>query len=320
MRALIIGCGYVGLPLAVELARGGHEVYGVCRSLERFKEITRAGVNPIRTDITGPTALEAVEPAFDWIFNTVSSSKGDLDDYEAVYLDGTRRILEWLKRGSPPPAEDIAPGAPSLRAIPALRRYVYTSSTSVYAQTDGSVVTEESPAEPQSATSRVLVKTEELLRTAAQQEGFPAVILRVGGIYGPERGHLFQQYLRGAARLAGDGNQVINMIHRDDVVRAILSALERGAPGETYNVVDNEPVTQLKFFQWLSDQLAMPMPATANEAETANRKRGITNKRVSNRKLRLALRCELKYPTFRQGYAAEIAGLKAAGNRSASGK
>jgi nucleoside-diphosphate-sugar epimerase len=190
---------------------------------------------------------------------------------------------------------------------------VYTSSTSVYAQTDGSTVTEESATEPLSETSRVLVETEQVLLRAAREQGFPAIVLRVAGIYGPGRGHLFQQYLRGEARLAGDGSRLINMIHRDDVVRAIIAALESGAPGEVYNVADDEQVTQRAFFGWLSEQMGRSLPPRASEEENARRKRGLTQKRVSNRKLREDLGCELKFPTFRQGYAAEIARLRAAG-------
>jgi nucleoside-diphosphate-sugar epimerase len=157
----------------------------------------------------------------------------------------------------------------------------------------------------------VLVKTEKRLLAATLATKFPAIVLRVAGIYGPERGHLFQQYLRGEAQLTGDGSRVINMIHRDDVVAAIIAALERGVPGRIYNVADDEPVTQREFFGWLSDKLAMPLPPMAQQ-KTA-RKRGVTNKRVSNRKLHDELQCELKYPTFRQGYAAEITRLQATG-------
>jgi nucleoside-diphosphate-sugar epimerase len=288
MRVLIIGCGYVGLPLGAELARQGHEVFGIRRTPETA-ELNAAGIKPIVGDITHPGFLALLPPDFDWVVNTISSSRGSVEDYRSVYFEGTRRLIEWLQR-------DSRPG-----------RYIHASSTSVYGQTDGSLVTEESRAEPASPTGQVLVDTERLLLEEARQ-GWPAIILRLAGIYGPGRGHLFRQLLRGEARLAGDGSRIINMIHRDDVVGAIVAALERGGPGEIYNVVDDEPAAEREFFGWLCEQLGRSLPPPASAIELAARKRGFTSKRVSNRKLRLALACELKYPTFRQGYAADIAG------------
>jgi nucleoside-diphosphate-sugar epimerase len=288
MRVLIIGCGYVGLPLGGALVRAGHEVFGVRRGVAGAEELRARGVSPVIADITRREDLEKIPGRFDWIINTVSSTKGGVEEYRAVYLEATRQIIEWLSAGPP-------------------QKYLYTSSTSVYAQRDGAWVTEESPTEPTGETSRVLVETEELLLQTAREKNFPAIILRVAGIYGPGRGHLFQQYLCGEARLAGGGSRLINMVHQDDVVRAILAALERGRAGRIYNVVDDEPVTQREFFTWLSGQLARPMPPPASEAENARRKRGLTHKRVSNCRLREELQCELNHPTFRQGYAAEIA-------------
>jgi nucleoside-diphosphate-sugar epimerase len=274
-------------------------VFGLRRTPDAG-ELSAAGIKPIIGDITEEAMLQLLPPSFDWVVNALSSSRGGVEDYRTIYLDGTKRLMEWLQRA------------------PSLRKYVYTSSTSVYAQVDGSRVTEESMTEPQSETSQVLVETERLLKSAPAK-GVPAVILRLGGIYGPGRGHLFQQYLRGEARLPRDASQMINMIHRDDAVRAIIAALERGVPGDIYNVVDDEPVTYGEFFQWLSERLSRAMPPAAEALETVSRKRGLTNKRVSNQKLRLALGCELKYPSFRQGYAAEIARLSDAGQWSAGG-
>lgn len=293
MRVLILGCGYVGLPLGAELSRAGHDVFGVKRTPDTGA-LSKAGIKPIIADFTQPSALALLRPDFDVVINTLSSSKGGAEEYRSVYLETTRRLIEWFPRGS-------------------LRKYIYTSSTSVYAQTDGSWVTEQSPTEPQTETSRILVETEEALLDAAQSDDFPAVILRVAGIYGPERGHLFQQFLRGEARAEGDGTRHINMVHRDDVACSIVAALERGQPGSIYNVADDEPVTQRDFFIWLSGMMHRPMPPEAAAADVRVRKRAVTNKRVSNRKLRLELGCELKYPTFRQGYSAEIARLQAAG-------
>ncbi|HKQ38824.1 MAG TPA: SDR family oxidoreductase [Verrucomicrobiae bacterium] len=265
MRVLILGAGYVGEPLASELGARGHKVLAASR---------RTGV-----DIRDNADLKQLGHGWDWIVNTVSSSKGGVEDYRRVFIEGTRNIIDWLS-GS------------------ATQKYLFTSSTSVYGQTDGSIVDETSPTQPQSETSKILVETEQLLR------GVPAIILRAAGIYGADRGHLFQQYLRGQATISGDGSRYLNMIHRDDVVRTIIAALERGKPGEIYNVTDDEPVTQLEFFQWLASTLNRPMPPFGPEA--LSRKRGVTNKRVSNRKLRQELRCELAYPNYRVGYGALV--------------
>ncbi|MBK8000548.1 MAG: SDR family oxidoreductase [Verrucomicrobia bacterium] len=294
MRVLIVGCGYVGIPLGAELVKLGHEVFGLRRSADGDAELTAAGIKPLVGDITRAEDLAKLPGPFDWVVNTVSSSKGGEEEYRQVYLQGTRNLIEWL--------------GPT-----ALKKYVYTSSTSVYGQTDGSVVKESSPTEPASATSKLLVETENLLINTAQTQKFPAVVLRVAGIYGPERGHLFLQYLRGEARIAGKGERIINMIHRDDVVTSIIAALKSGRAGEVYNVSDDEPVAQIHFFRWLSETLGKWMPPFATEEENAARKRGLTNKKISNRRLKMELGVALKHPTFRQGYTAEILRLERSG-------
>src|SRR5688500_4683173 len=115
MRVLILGAGYVGVPLSAELASQGHQVRAVSR---------QSGV-----DIIKLADLKKLGTDWDWVINTVSSSKGDLEDYRRVFLEGTRNIIEWLSGAS-------------------IQKYIYTSSTSVYGQTDGSVVNETSPTEP----------------------------------------------------------------------------------------------------------------------------------------------------------------------------
>ena len=294
MRVLIVGCGYVGLSLGAELVRQGHEVFGLRRSADGEAELKAAGIQPLVGDITKPEDLERLPRPFDWVINTVSSTKGGVEEYKQVYLQGTRNLIDWLVKAPP-------------------KKFIYTSSTSVYGQTDGSSVKESSPVEPSSETSGVLVETEKVLLEAAQQKKFPAVILRVAGIYGSERGHLFQQYLKNEARIAGKGERVINMVHRDDLVGIIIAALKNGRNGETYNVVDDEPVTQLHFFQWLAEALGKWPPPFATEEENAARKRGLTNKKVQNRKLKMELGYQFKFPTFRQGYTAEILRLERAG-------
>src|SRR5437867_638588 len=129
MRVLIIGCGYVGLPLGAELVNEGHEVFGLRRSSKARDELKRIGIKPLTGDITKPEELARLPSSYDWIINCVASSGGGAEEYREVYLQGAINVIEWL--------------APSLP-----KKFVYTSSTSVYGQTDGSLVTETSLTQP----------------------------------------------------------------------------------------------------------------------------------------------------------------------------
>jgi nucleoside-diphosphate-sugar epimerase len=292
MRVLIVGCGYVGLPLGRELVRQGHEVFGLRRNALAADEMQSAGIHPLLADVTQPATLGKVPHDFDWVVNCAASGGGEADDYRKIYLEGNRNLIAWLA--------DCPP-----------KKFIYTSSTSVYGQNDGSVVTEKSPAEPDADTAKVLLETEKLLLAASPN--FPAVILRVAGIYGPARGHWFRQFLKNEARIEGDGARFLNMIHRDDLIGVIIAALQNGQPGEIYNAADDAPVSQLNFLKWLAAELKRPMPASVSADAEVLRRRGVTNKRVSNAKLKAELKYEFLFPDFRVGYAAEIARLKTAG-------
>lgn len=280
MRVLIVGCGYVGVELGTQLAGHGHEVYGMRRNVTAATDLP--GIRPIQGDITDAGSLAGKVAGFDWVVNAVSSSKGGAPEYRAVYLEGNRNLLKAL-----------APSPP--------QKYVFTSSTSVYGQTDGGIVTEASPTEPASETSRILVESEQL----ALESQLPVIVLRVAGIYGPGRGHLFQQFLQDRATINGKGDRYLNRVHVADVAGSIAAVLAKGKTGEIYNVVDDEPVTELAFFSWLAEQLGKPL-LPFKESDAQPRKRGITNKRVSNEKLKRTVDYRFRYPTFREGYLPQI--------------
>ncbi len=282
------------MALGEELVRLGHSVFGLRRSAGSAAELSSCRISPLIGDISRPETLAPLPRDFDWVINCAATGGGTPADYEALYRRGAENLVAWLA-GSP------------------VRRFVYTSSTSVYGQNDGSLVTESSPVEPGSDSGRILAETEQIYVAAAKEKKLPAMVLRLAGIYGPGRGHWFKQFLRGTALIEGDGSRNLNMIHRDDVAGAIIAALERGRPGEIYNVVDDEPVSQLAFFEWLAAKLNRPLPPAGAVPGPDARRRGVTNKRISNQKLKAELGYRCKYPTFREGYGAEIEELTKAG-------
>src|SRR5262249_55741021 len=138
MRVLIVGCGYVGLPLGAELARQGHEVFGLRRSVAADSELQQARITPLHADISKPETLAALPADFDWVVNCAASGGGGVDEYRQLSLNGNRNLVSWLA-GSP------------------VKKFIYTSSTGVYGQNDGSLVNETSRAEPTAETAQVLV-------------------------------------------------------------------------------------------------------------------------------------------------------------------
>lgn len=279
-RTLILGLGYVGTALAEELAAAGHSVVGIRRGISDEGDAP-AGVEVRHGDIADASFWDQLAESFDWVVHCASSSRGGIDAYREVFEKGSLLLAEWLRRR--PPA-----------------RFVFTSSTSVYAQTDGSLVDENSPAEGAGETGRILRAAEEAFLAAVDQ----AKILRIAGIYGPGRGHLFLKYLADEAQMTGDPQRWLNQVHRDDVVGALLAILQHDSPPPMTIVADDEPVTQLDFFTWLSERLNKPLPPQA-EAPT-KRKRALTNKRVANSLLRQSIGYELRFPTFRDGYLDEM--------------
>ena len=282
MRVLIAGCGYIGSAVGAELVSQGHLVSGLARFTQGDAEPRRLGIVPVQADLTKPETLPALSQAYDWVVHCVSTRGGGAAKYEELYLRGTQNLLAWLSAA--PPA-----------------KLVYTSSTSVYGQNDGTVVDETSPTAPDSQTGRILLETEKVVLAAANEMRFSGVVLRVAGIYGPGRTYWLTEFQSGRSLPEQEAERVLNMVHRDDVVGAILRALDTAKAAGIYNVVDDHPMTRSGLFQWFAARLGKALPTGRAQPQTPA-KRGLTNKRVSNRRLKEELGSQLKFPTFKEGY------------------
>lgn len=276
MRCLIIGCGYVGLRTAQDLIQQGHAVTGWVRSYRSAEAVEAVGASVYCADASEPAAWKEVGGSWDVIFFTASTSGGGESDYRAIH--------------------DVALGQAIAHAGSAL--LLYTSSTSVYGQTDESWVDEEASTELASATARILVEAEQ--RVLAKR----GVVLRLAGIYGPGRALYLRKLREGQAEMPGGGLRWVNQIHRDDAAKALIWALKNRPQGQVFNVCDNEPVRLADLYAWLCQKTGLPLPPSV--LEPLSRKRGLTNKRVSNRRLRWAGWSPI-YPTFREGYGSILA-------------
>ena len=281
MRSLIIGCGYVGEALGQRLIALGHSVTGIRRADEQNICLAKLGIRPLNLDITEAGALDRLEESFDHVVVAVSSSRGGREAHQRVFGAGIANVCAWLKTHT-------------------ARSAVFISSTSVYRQTEGEWVDEKSRTAMDTATSKTLRDAEDQIASVDS----PATILRSSGIYGPGRGYLFQQFIKGAATIEGTGERFLNMVHRDDLAKAIIRSFDGN--GGTFNITDDEPVSQLNFFEWLSERTNRPLPPFAPEPDPSTRKRGITNKRVSNKRFKEALGFEYTHPTFREGLENEL--------------
>jgi nucleoside-diphosphate-sugar epimerase len=258
-RLLIAGCGFLGESAAAFFCAAGWETVALTATPESATRLASREFAVDVADISSPSSLEGVRArhgSFDVVLHCASSGRGGADAYRRVYVEGCTTIRQ------------IFPEA----------RLLFTSSTSVYAQTDGEWVTEDSPVEPLRETGRLLLEAEEITVAGG------GCVLRLAGLYGPGRSVLLRRFQEGTAILENGGGRWINQIHRDDAARAILSVAEAGIPGTVYNVADDRPATQREVYGWIADFLGSPLPPEG--AGDPNRKRGWTSKRVSNARLR----------------------------------
>jgi nucleoside-diphosphate-sugar epimerase len=277
-RVLIAGCGYVGQASADLFHAAGWAVEGWTQSAESAAKLAAKPYPVYVIDITDEARISTQAGDFDAIIHCVSSGGGgDADAYREIYLNGARHLLDRFG-GS---------------------RMLFTSSTSVYAQSDGSWVTEESETKPARETGRILLQTEELVI------GHGGIVARLAGIYGPGRSALLSKFLAGEAISDPRNDRFVNQVHRDDIAAALLLLLNRPAStGEIYNVVDDQPILQSECYRWLAGKLNRPVPPPLGSS-TPTSKRGVTNKRVSNAKLH-AMGWTPQYPTFAEAMGTSI--------------
>ena len=277
-RVLIVGCGDVGTALGLALCERGDDVFGARRSAHRLPAPLRA----VPLDVTDRGEIERTIPDVDVVVYAVAAGSRDEGAYRRAYVDGVSALLDVLEERAQPP-----------------RRVFFVSSTSVYGERDGAWIEETTPLAPRGFAGESLVAGERRMLASP----IPATVVRFAGIYGPGRGWMIER-ARAGARCAGDPPKFTNRIHRDDCAGVLAHLAGRERVDDVYIGVDDTPVEECEVLEWLATRLGAPAPRRVGAGAGASRPSG---KRCSNARLRSS-GYRFRYPTYREGYAAVLAG------------
>ncbi|MEZ4224565.1 MAG: SDR family oxidoreductase [Polyangiaceae bacterium] len=276
-RILIAGCGYVGSELARRAAAAGHEVFALRRHADQLPGCART----LQADLTRAESLRSLPERLDVVFYTAAADETSEEAYRAAYLLGTRNLLASLAQHGARP------------------RFVFTSSTAVYAQSQGEWVDETSETAPTHFTGKLLLEAEQQVR----RSGLDVVVLRLAGIYGPGRTSLLARVRDGLAEYSPGVVEYGNRIHRDDCAGALQHVGFAQRPDGLYVGADSAPVDRQELLRYLAERLGAPPPRP--RTEPAPRRRGFSSKRCSNARL-LAAGYAFEFPSFRDGYESLI--------------
>ncbi len=284
---VVFGAGYVGAALARAAAARGARVWALTRNADKAAALTADGISTVVADLAASDWHGRMPVETDFVVNCVSSGGGGVEGYRRSYVDGLRSILAW--------------GAAARRR----GTLVYTGSTSVYPQDGGMRVGEDAPTGAGEGTAAILLEAEGLARTWPGR----SFVLRLAGIYGPGRHHLLDALRAGAGEVAGVGGYRLNLVHRDDIVAAILSVL--AAPSEVaggvFNVADDGAAPKGEVAAWLAARLGRPAP-TFTGLPAGGRRRVTPDRVIANDRLKAVLGWRPRYPTYREGYEAILGG------------
>ena len=280
MHVLVAGAGWLGTALARALVARGDRVTGVRRDVARAALLREAGAVALVLDLAEPGAEDRIPADVEAVVACQAADGEGVPAYRRAYLDANRTLLEAARR---------------LR----VRTFVYTGSSGVFGQRDGSEVDEGSAPLPASPGNQVLAEAESLVLDA---HGVRASVLRLSGLYGPGRMWPVDRVRSGRLALGPGDDTWMNFCHLRDAVSAIAAVLDRGEAGRVYHASDAQPARRREVVEWVAARLGIPAPRIPVGSAPAS----LPSRRVRAERTRRELGLSLLYPSFREGVEAEL--------------
>ncbi len=285
--ALIVGCGYVGHRVAQMWCSSGIQTFAISRSIAKAEQLKTESVHPVIMDLSSSENWPEL-PIVDVVLWSVGFDRSAGADRTKVWIDGLRELLNRVRfrteRGT----------------------VIYTSSTGVYGDSGGEEVDEASATSPDSEGGKACLAAEQIVREFATSTGHGATILRLAGIYGPNRLLRRIADLQNGTPITSPPNDWLNLIHVDDIVRVVdtVARLNNSSGVPVMNVVAANSVTRRTYYSTLAELAGTPSPVFdvhgSMESKNTRSGRGSGNRRVISR-VRPSLNIEFLFDDIRAG-------------------
>ena len=283
-RLLIIGCGDIGLRVAQALPNRVR-VLALTSSANRTADLRSRGVIPLLGNLDDPASLQRLAGLAHRVLHLAPPPGEGWEDPRTLAL--TRA----LRRRSPPSS------------------LVYGSTSGVYGDCQGAFATENRATNPDTPRARRRVDAEDAVRFLGRSAGVRSSILRIPGIYAPDRlgGTPRGRLEKGTPVLRVEDDVYTNHIHADDLARACIAALWRGQSQRIYNVSDDTMLKMGDYFDMAADLYGLPRPPRIAR-DTAPSQLSLMllsfmseSRRLVNVRLKRELGLQLRYPTVEAG-------------------
>lgn len=265
MTISILGCGWLGLPLAEQLRDAGHRIKGSTTSTEKLELLRGKKIAPFLLRLNPELECDNCEDFWDADILVINIPSRGHDDIESFHPRQVSSVIEKVKDS---PIDFV----------------IFISSTSVYPEKPGIVSEDDTETGNASrASGNALLKAEKLLM---EQSEFDTTVIRFGGLYGPDRHPA--HYLAGRKNL-DRGNAPVNLIHLEDCIGIIQAIIDKNARGEIFNGVSDGHPPRKMYYPAMAKALELEPPTFKKDEENSY-------KIVSNRKLKMLLKYEFRHP------------------------
>lgn len=259
----ILGCGWIGLPLARQLVAEGYHVKGSTTNVNKQENLEQEGIEPFLIDFNEEVQEKRLHKFLDADLLILNIPPSKIKGEQGDYVDRIRLV---------------AVAAAQCR----LEKIIFISSTSVYPK-NNEAVDETTLLHPKSKNGRAILEAENALHNHPY---FHTTVLRMGGLIGYDRlPHKFLAFVTDKK----NAHDRLNLIHRDDAIQAIQAVINQQQWDETFNVVADHQPTREAYYGHAAELLnAFPPDMTSDETPNY--------KIVKNDKIKQVLGIEWQYP------------------------